>query len=968
MGKKDTRSSDSDTIIIDGMELPRYKEQSRNKEVESVLSKLVAPIDQEHSPYAHKVNEVRDRPISPPKNVITEVLDGVTSNIEDNHSIYELLPDIRLASRVLTASILSPNDMIGSDFKYALKATGVPVGVTSGFVRVISDYFKSTYDLNSKAPTILQKALFDDGAYITAILPETTIDTIINSDQRITTESLTDLMASDDPAASIGLLGSDKTSDDGMRVGLESLTHMLKIDGIAPKVQSAITAFVNVLDNPSMLKIPSLHKKLRSQKVSDVLSRTVGVESYKHTDHLAWPKREYDNSVDTSTCYVEVPDIAKKNLAEPLVLRLPVDGVLPVHTPGDEEDHICYMVLLDEHGAPLTKVDHTNFYSDMKARAKDGGNTAGGLMEKLLEGYGGDMPSVSHTSELDVVFADTIMASLKKRVSNGVYGSNVKLPDTRHYFRIMMMRALERKRTDILFLPAELVNYIAFDYNLNGIGKSLLENGKTMASVRSTLLYANTMAAIKNSVGRVGLDITLDERDPNPQETVEALVTDFMQNRITPFPGTITRPDRITEYLKKASIDLKVSGNTRYPDTSVDISDNTSSATMVDTDLEENLKRKHLESMGIPPELVDVTMDVDFATNLASSNLLWSKQIAIYQRTFCAKIKDFIIKYIHSSPQLYTLLIEAVKEDLLETATELEVIADSDSDSDVLIDADTGEEVDADTKATAKEKRIAEETFLLLLDSLDVSLPYPDTASITAQMEALDAYTDALDTALEAYIGEDMLADMIDSDMGDAIEPMRVAIRNIYLRKYLSENNLLPELNRLVADITDGDSTLFKEHAAYTEGLMGNISELLRSFKRRDKEFENDVEDDETQIDEEREAAQDAKDAAEEEAERLRNEDDGDTSGDSGESDTDDGTAGSEGEDDSDEGDAVSDDAGSDDSTDAADAGSDDSSGDVDEFEETPDGEDDAAAPAEDAAPAADDVDEFEETPDDDVK
>src|SRR5690606_1018836 len=185
---------------------------------------------------------------------------------------------------------------------------------------------------------------------------------------------------------------------------------------------------------------------------------------------------------------------------------------------------------------------------------------------------------------------------------------------------------------------------MAFDYNEYGVGKSLVEETKILASLRIMMLFANTMAGIKNSVGHTGLEITLDPEDAEPATTVEILMNEYAHTRQMAYPIGTAAPLEIINFLQRAAVDVHVSGNPRYPETRAEVVDKQANRTLVDTGLDEELKKRHTMSFGLNPETVDLGMNVEFATSITSSNILLAKRSKLYQDKLTPFLEDLISK------------------------------------------------------------------------------------------------------------------------------------------------------------------------------------------------------------------------------------------------------------------------------------------------------------------------------------
>ncbi|MBE0438298.1 MAG: hypothetical protein IBX57_00830 [Gammaproteobacteria bacterium] len=799
---------------------PKLNAIRKNPQANAILRKL--SVDQNNR------RMVRGRKDAPPsESLIRQVSDQTTQNISDIDNIFQLLPDTELAMQILISSILSPKDMVNVELGFKVDNRVIDGELSGPMLEVIRSYFVETYKIKEHLPSILEEALFKKGSYPLLILPENSIDEIINGDQPVSLEDMAGILtASNEIKPSVGILGSPAQKPNvswslesfGTKASMEDKDAFISFQN--EELTTILGDKVKVLDNFNVFKMPKVKNKFARSKVLNALGVSLEAKRTKK-DNITEEEvynHFYKNKVYQSKPYVSVKkkgDVEKATVGHPLVIKLPPETTIPVHAPSNPEEHIGYFVLLDQFGNPLNRVAETDYYRDLNVNIKRNNASSALLQAGRQASVGGltDGMTDLNTAESVRVYADIVEKDLLTRLKNGVYGEGVEVAKPLEVYRVMLARALSNMNTQIVYVPAELVTYFAFKYNIYGVGKTLLDDAKILASLRSMLMFSNTMAAIKNSTGKTGVKIELDPADPDPSTTVEMLMHEFAKHRQTAYPLGASNPLDIIDFLQNAGIDIQVSGNSAYPETTLSAEDYSSSKVNIDTELEENIKRKYFMTLGLSPETVDQSSDVEFATSIVSSNLLLAKRVIIYQDILLPLLKDFIVKYITNSEILWDSLTKIVEEG---------------------------------KRSLSKEDKKLEfgEIVVKFLNSFEVTLPRPDSAKLENQITSFNMYVDALEMAVDAYLGEDGFAIREFDDMEEHIRAVRSAVVSHYKREWLRNNNVLPELMELVLEDENGDPEfdLGEIHGNHLESIGKSIIKLLKKLKRDQKKREKQLE------------------------------------------------------------------------------------------------------------------------------
>lgn len=763
--------------------------------------------------------------------LLTKISDMTANDVNDARSIFQLLPETQLAMQILTSSILSPKDMVTVSVNFALEQNRFNGELASAMQGVIQEHFEKVYKISDLLTPSLEDSLFMTGSYPLLILPENSIDAAINSVGRVSMESIKDQVENDE-LTHLGYLANPVTPTGGkMNLGLEALSgqgsygtqtykpattltlNVVEEDGdlkVGEKLE--IDAMLDVVDNPSILKMPALRERMAQDRIEAIMSKqkmlqvngfqfAVSQESFgAYTEYNLGTRRKLSQAHVPLEIIKTNHEIARDTIGHPTVMKVPSESVIPVHQPGAPRKHLGYFILLDELGNPINSVDQRDYFTDMANSLNTNSSMGSQILAQAKRALMGQETSrQSEIEEMARVYGRMVDRELTQKLQAGPYGTQMEVTAPEEIYRVMFARRMAHQRTKVLYVPAQMMVYIAFDYNKYGIGQSLLQQSKVLGGIRVVSLLADAMAGIKNSINRTQLAIQLEPTDPNPSQTVEFLTHEFAKTRQGIFPLGATNPVDINSYLQRASIDVVVTGNTRFPEVKMDVTERQSNRVKPDTDFTDKLRDAHLQAMGLSPDMVDAGQGADFATSVLANNLLLAKRVLTYQTEFEGFLNDFIIKYVLADGALMAELRELVEKNRHKLTREQQRAQQTSED--------TKEQRAALTKGktTATMENINERledleamgrdaVIMEFLQCLRLRLPKPDMATAEAQSAAYTAREEFVEKCLGNWLNEAYLVEQGMGDLKDLVPMVKEAAKAKVMRDWMADNNVMPEL------------------------------------------------------------------------------------------------------------------------------------------------------------------------------
>ncbi|WP_233874137.1 hypothetical protein [Paraburkholderia adhaesiva] len=118
------------------------------------------------------------------------------------------------------------------------------------------------------------------------------------------------------------------------------------------------------------------------------------------------------------------------------------------------------------------------------------------------------------------------------------------------------------------------------------------------------------------------------------------------------------------------------------------------------------------------------------------------------------------------------------------------------------------------------------------LMNIEVSLPRPNSSTLENQVTALETYTKALDAGLEAWLSEKFFTVDTGGDVAAKIEVLKEVAKAYFVRLYMIENGMLPELAQLTTMDEDGKPLVdvFRMQTEHIEQLQKAFGDFFKGL------------------------------------------------------------------------------------------------------------------------------------------
>lgn len=788
---------------------------------QAVMSKLVT--DNTKAPNANQR-------LAPDHMAMANVFNRTVRNVADANNLFQVLPDMELCRQILVSAVASPADLTHIKLVFTNDSDELGGELIGPMVRHLEHFFTHDFNLKKNITDWIDDILIMKGSHPILIIPESGIDALINSDLKAGFEALakrTEDQADHRWHAPKGLLG---IHDGSKVVNFESFTagggeyaatsHTIRYQ---PHQNKVPLSNFRVTDNLAVLREPIIRQAKQQLAVSKIYG--TGMESLRRSGRKRGEKKEprdaevakvfFRRQQGVSNQLQSIPTRKQsggETYGHPLVYHLAPEAVVPVHVPGSPGDHIGYFVLLDATGYPINCSSRTNYFDDIRSGLGATSGTGSQLGSQMLSMVGVGMKGMGDGQYNDAVIermsemhGNMIEHDLLARLKAGMMGGEYELSRTDDINRLMLARALKNKATTMLYVPAELMIYMAVDYNEFGVGKSLIEDGKILGSIRAVATFANVMGAVNNAVPGKTIKITLDGDDKNPVETFQFMLGEALAMNRGEFPLGVTHPMSMIEQIQLSGINVEVDGNPRFPSVGTEVTAREGANARVDPELLDMLRRQHVQMFSLTPEMVDGVGEVNFATTVVSNNLMLLKRVIMLQSKVNPFLSDVARIFTYNSGILMQELAELVDNNL---------------------------------KDEDREGRTTEEIIYQFLSTLIVNLAEPETDHLKDSVESVSDYAAAVDAILPYYITEDFVKGISQEQYDpELVSTVMISAKAWFMRDFMRRKGIMQEFD-IFTTLDEENNPIFKlfdEVAAHNNGLKLSIGDFMKALLKNGK-------------------------------------------------------------------------------------------------------------------------------------
>ena len=761
---------------------PRVKSGSK---VDDILRNYVRPNEQVGAQTQKSAN---GHPI-PSYGALDANLSKTVSDRRDIKNILEMNPNAQLAIDICVNGTLSPNNTLDSQLQY--KSSYDKLGaIKSTLLQKIREIMNAQVELEDILPTVLKDAKYDVGSYALLVVPTGRIREMIKSEKLERTNSDQKIMKFE---SMINDFSNVKRPLQADKRYLEPSALSFKLEDIGLETTTSldVSKLITVHSDLEIIRMNKMRENwIKQEAVNGCLDSLEDFSNYDiKADMVEMAKEHKQEGLDDSViadslnrarnyAFDDVislaPEVDPDGIDMAVHMHIPHESIFVMHKPGSPEDHVGYYIALDMSGNPISVGDELNIHNpnyngtygnDASNSAMSGqANFAAGNTEMGFSGMNNSSIQGRRISDKTALFSKVTEKQLVDKIKSGYFKHHdISLAEHKDLMQTMFQRLLSNKQTQLIFVPASLMTYIAFEYDENGNGISLIIKHKNIGVLNSILTLANTLSAINNTIDYKEVRVKFDDDELDFNKTTDMVIGNLVRHSSMNGSRLLsTDVYKQFDYLGTKGYQLAFEDHPSFPGTSVEINNLDRERAAPDVDVMEKNEALLIQSLGSTPEVVDMARNVEFASSYFQSNLQAARRAIADQKILTKFLDKFIRTYLMNSPLALKWMIQ---------------------------------EIDRSRKDNPELRGIKTiELVRGFINSVTTHLPKPDMVKVELLDKAINEQEKLVDHVLKYTIGEEALqGEDVGEHLEATLEAIRRKIKAVIMRDFLASNNMFNE-------------------------------------------------------------------------------------------------------------------------------------------------------------------------------
>lgn len=788
--------------------------------IDDILSNYVRPNEQAGAQTQRSANGKH----IPSFGALDANLAKTISDRRDIKNILEMNPNAQLAIDICVNGTLSPNNTLDSQLQY--KSSYDKLGtIKSQLLQKIREIMNTHVELEDILPTVLKDAKYDVGSYALLVVPTGRVRSMIEEERISSKTNDQKIMKFESMISDLG--GATYAKQDKRYLTPSKLDIKLENIGLGDEKVPIELGGITVHSDLEVIRLSKMREELiKQESVNGCIDDLDSFSTYDPKQDLENLAKQFKSeglsdamiadslNISRSYNFDDVislePELDPDGVDMAIHMHVSHESIFVMHKPGSPEEHVGYYIALDMSGNPISVGDELNIhmpnytgtYGNSASDSAMAGQTnfAGGNLELGYSGYNNNSIQGRRLSDKTALFTKVTEQQLIDKIKSGYFKhQDISLAEHKDLMQTMFHRLLSNKQTQLVFVPASLMTYIAFEYDENGNGISLIIKHKNIGVFNSILTLANTLCAINNTIDYKEVNVTFDDDELDFNKATDMILGNLARH--TSMNGSrllSTDVYKQMDYIGIKGYQVAFGDHPSFPGTRVEINNLDRERAAPDVDVIEKNEALLIQSLGSTPEVVDMARNVEFASSYFQSNLQAARRAIADQKILTRFLDKFIKTYLLNSPLVLKWMIKEIDK----------------------------------ARANNPEFRGIKTIALVkgFINSITTHLPKPDMVKVELLDKAISEYEKLVDHIIQYTIGEEALANEdVGENLEGALTSLRLKVKAMIMRDYLANNNMFNE--NLIASIYNGD----EEELDAAMGRLESQQQFTLNFLKKHK-------------------------------------------------------------------------------------------------------------------------------------
>ena len=677
---------------------------------------------------------------------------------QENRDIMEMFPDLERNARYLIASYFSPVDLNITRIPISANCAGLTSNRQNSAQEKLTAYFEDVMELSTELPDIAYNMGFISGGELIITIPKLSLTAAFDS--VISSESLKEKIESLSPGSFTNATnGSSGMSAESLSATDPELNRSYSsLTTVASSSKSKIDEFLQEAISTENLKLTSNMQVLGMKKAVDDSNAAI------HTREAAGlpPQKPMQVKAPVQpTGVLPAPAVIDgiPALGRPVTIRVGAESAFFVFPPGSPDKPIAAILMLDEHGAPLSM----GSYGSMGMA--NASIVSGATTNSLFQDVGRATTNTANVEymrmegqrQLQELYRSFMSTYITKKVADAGYGK-IDIGDTESVMRSLFYRYLERRATRMLIVPKEYFTYFTFGVGPDGIGRTKIEGIKQYLVMKMTVLVSRVLASTRAAADTREITVTMDTASMLPEDVIiEAVKNGYVQKNLLDLSSLNMNSIQSRVLTSALQISVKNASGAQDGAMNVDNQPITQGKPVdFDPEITTYIDSQINAKVPVPASLTSSLDEPELATTITTANLFYSMLVSMDQRRIARHATTWVRQHARHSQEVREIIAK-----VLETNKDKAERPTGDAGS-------MGDTVGTETNGITVDD---------VINSLTVVLPKPIIAKSNAQFANITNMTDAVSKIVDLMYPDAMITD--DTDKGTLGVVKAAATRDI---------------------------------------------------------------------------------------------------------------------------------------------------------------------------------------------